>query len=84
LAGRRDKYPEFANSGKQHFLFLEKGKQGAVMNKLLKQVFAVVKKNCLHQPNYCSVKPSKTYNFICFFTQFMVAAYPFLCQKFTL
>ena len=35
------------------------GKQAlvAVMNKLLKQVFAVVKNNCLYQPNYCSVKP---------------------------
>jgi transposase len=26
-------------------------------NKLLKQVFAVVKNNTLYQPNYCSVKP---------------------------
>jgi len=35
------------------------GKQAliAVCNKLLKQVFAVVKHNCLYQPNYCSVKP---------------------------
>lgn len=35
------------------------GKQAlvAVMNKLLKQVFAVVKNNCLYQPNYCSAKP---------------------------
>ena len=35
------------------------GKQGliAVCNKLLKQVFAVVKNNSLYQPNYCSVKP---------------------------
>jgi transposase len=35
------------------------GKQAlvAVMNKLLKQVFAVVKNNTLYQPNYCSVKP---------------------------
>ena len=35
------------------------GKQAlvAVMNKLLKQVFAVVKNNSLYQPNYCSVKP---------------------------
>lgn len=39
-----------------------KGKTGkqalvAVMNKLLKQVFAVVKNNSLYQPNYCSAKP---------------------------
>ncbi len=35
------------------------GKQAlvAVMNKLLKQVFAVVKNNSLYQPNYCSTKP---------------------------
>jgi transposase len=35
------------------------GKQAliAVCNKLLKQVFAVVKNNSLYQPNYCSVKP---------------------------
>lgn len=35
------------------------GKQAlvAVMNKLLKQVFAVVKNNSLYQPNYCSLKP---------------------------
>lgn len=35
------------------------GKQGliAVCNKLLKQVFAVIKNNTLYQPNYCSVKP---------------------------
>jgi len=35
------------------------GKQAlvAVMNKLLKQVFAVVKNNSLYQPNYCSPKP---------------------------
>ncbi len=35
------------------------GKQGliAVCNKLLKQVFAVVKNNRLYQPNYCSTKP---------------------------
>ena len=35
------------------------GKQGliAVCNKLLKQVFAVVKNNKLYQPNYGSVKP---------------------------
>ena len=35
------------------------GKQGliAVCNKLLKQVFAVVKNNSLYQPNYCSAKP---------------------------
>ncbi len=35
------------------------GKQAliAVMNKLLKQVFAVVKNNSLYQPNYCSSKP---------------------------
>lgn len=35
------------------------GKQAlvAVMNKLLKQVFAVVKNNSLYQPNYCSAKP---------------------------
>ncbi len=34
------------------------GKQGliAVCNKLLKQVFAVVKNNSLYQPNYCSAK----------------------------
>ncbi len=32
------------------------GKQAlvAVMNKLLKQVFAVVKNKTLYQPNYCS------------------------------
>jgi len=39
-----------------------KGKTGkqaliAVCNKLLKQVFAVVKNNSLYQPNYCSPKP---------------------------
>lgn len=39
-----------------------KGKTGkqaliAVCNKLLKQVFAVVKNNTLYQPNYCSAKP---------------------------
>ncbi len=39
-----------------------KGKSGklaliAVCNKLLKQVFAVVKNNTLYQPNYCSAKP---------------------------
>ena len=35
------------------------GKQAliAVCNKLLKQVFAVVKNNTLYQPNYCSPKP---------------------------
>ena len=35
------------------------GKQAlvAVMNKLLKQVFAVVKNNSLYQPNYCSARP---------------------------
>ena len=35
------------------------GKQGliAMCNKLLKQVFAVVKNNTLYQPNYCSAKP---------------------------
>lgn len=35
------------------------GKQAliAVCNKLLKQVFAVVKNNSLYQPNYCSEKP---------------------------
>lgn len=35
------------------------GKQAliAVMNKLLKQVFAVVKNGTLYQPNYCSAKP---------------------------
>jgi transposase len=35
------------------------GKQAliAVCNKLLKQVFAVVKNNSLYQPNYCSAKP---------------------------
>ncbi len=35
------------------------GKQGliAVCNKLLKQVFAVVKNNRLYQPKYCSAKP---------------------------
>ena len=34
------------------------GKQAliAVCNKLLKQVFAVVKNNTLYQPNYCSAK----------------------------
>ncbi|WP_394338481.1 hypothetical protein, partial [Flavisolibacter nicotianae] len=38
------------------------GKQGliAVCNKLLKQVFAVMKNNTLYQPNYCSAKlPTK-------------------------
>jgi hypothetical protein len=32
------------------------GKQAlnAVMNKLLKQIFAIVKNNSLYQPNYCS------------------------------
>ncbi len=39
-----------------------KGKSGklaliAVCNKLLKQVFAVVKNNTLYQPNYCSAQP---------------------------
>lgn len=39
-----------------------KGKAGkqaliAVCNKLLKQVFAVVKNNTLYQPDYCSAKP---------------------------
>jgi transposase len=39
-----------------------KGKSGklaliAVCNKLLKQVFAVVKNNTLYQPNYCLPKP---------------------------
>lgn len=39
-----------------------KGKSGklaliAVCNKLLKQVFAVVKNGTLYQPNYCSAKP---------------------------
>ena len=29
----------------------------AVFNKLLKQVFAVVKNNTLYQPNYCSARP---------------------------
>lgn len=35
------------------------GKQGliAVCNKLLKQVFAVMKSGTLYQPHYCSVKP---------------------------
>ncbi len=35
------------------------GKQGliAVCNKLLKQVFAVVKNGILYQPNYCSARP---------------------------
>lgn len=35
------------------------GKQAliAVCNKLLKQVFAVVKNNTIYQPNYCSPKP---------------------------
>ena len=35
------------------------GKQAliAVMNKLLKQVFAVAKNGTIYQPNYCSVKP---------------------------
>ncbi len=38
------------------------GKQAliAVCNKLLKQVFAVVKNNSIYQPNYCSVKPMKS------------------------
>jgi transposase len=37
------------------------GKQAliAVCNKLLKQVFAVVKNNSLYQPNYCSARPQK-------------------------
>ncbi len=39
-----------------------KGKTGkqaliAVCNKLLKQVFAVIKNNTIYQPNYCSPKP---------------------------
>jgi transposase len=39
-----------------------KGKPGklcliAVCNKLLKQVFAVVKNNTMYQPNYCSARP---------------------------
>ena len=29
----------------------------AVCNKLVKQVFAVVKNNTLYQPNYCSARP---------------------------
>lgn len=35
------------------------GKQAliAVCNKLLKQVFAVIKNNSIYQPNYCSAKP---------------------------
>jgi hypothetical protein len=35
------------------------GKQAliALCNKLMKQVFAVVKNNTLYQPNYCSAKP---------------------------
>jgi transposase len=38
------------------------GKQAliAVMNKLLKQVFAVVKNKSLYQPNYCSAKPQNS------------------------
>ncbi len=34
------------------------GKQGliAVCNKLLKQVFAVIKNNTIYQPNYCSAR----------------------------
>lgn len=37
------------------------GKQGliAVCNKLLKQVFAVVKNGTMYQPNYCSARPIK-------------------------
>jgi transposase len=36
------------------------GKQAliAVCNKLLKQVFAVMKNNTLYQPNFCSAKPA--------------------------
>lgn len=35
------------------------GEQGliAVCNKLLKQVFAVVKNGTMYQPNYCSARP---------------------------
>jgi hypothetical protein len=29
----------------------------ALCNKLMKQIFAVVKNNTLYQPNYCSAKP---------------------------
>lgn len=38
------------------------GKQAlvAVMNKLLKQVFAVVENNTLYQPDYCSAIPQKS------------------------
>ena len=41
---------------------IAKGKSGklaliAVCNKLLRQVFAVVKNNTTYQPNYCSPKP---------------------------
>lgn len=41
---------------------IAKGKSGklaliAVCNKLLRQVFAVVKNNTIYQPNYCSPKP---------------------------
>jgi len=45
-------YERLRNKGKT-------GKQAliAVCNKLLKQVFAVVKNNTLYQPNYCSAKP---------------------------
>jgi len=37
------------------------GKQAlvAVMNKLLKQEFAVIKNKSLYQPNYCSAKSQK-------------------------
>ncbi len=45
-------YERLRNNGKT-------GKQAliAVCNKLLKQVFAVVKNNTLYQPNYCSARP---------------------------
>ena len=40
----------------KRYIQMHLGKQAliAVMNKLLKQVFAVVKNNSLYQPNYCS------------------------------
>lgn len=50
--GCKELYDRLRGNGKT-------GKQAliAVMNKLLKQVFAVVKNGTLYQPNYCSVKP---------------------------
>jgi transposase len=40
----------------------------AVCHKLLKQVFAVGKNNSLYQPNYCWVRPRKSWDFTFFCT----------------